>query len=181
MVQLDMRPFRIAITGVESTGKSTLAHALGAKLNASVVEELARTDVDVLGDCVQLETLSRLAAAQLAACEAAEKHAMQTGVGVIITDTDDSVLAVWGEAVFGRLPNGLDAWRGWADLTLLCCPTIPWEPDPLRSVPEHSERLKLHDVYVQQMKNRPRWALIDGATKAERLDQAVRAFHASIP
>ena len=176
-----MRPFRIAITGVESTGKSTLADALGVKLNASVVEELARTDADVLEDSVTLETLSRLAVAQLAACEAAQKLAMQSGVGVIITDTDDSVLAVWGEVVFGRIPAGLDAWHGWADLTLLCCPTIPWEPDPLRTIPKHSERLKLHDAYQKIVANRPRWVLIDGATKAERLDQAVRAFHACHP
>jgi nicotinamide riboside kinase len=180
MVQLDMRPFRIAIAGVESTGKSTLAVALGSTLNAQVVEELARTDADVMADRVNLETLGRLSAEQLAACDSAEKIAARKGAGVIITDTDDIVLAVWGKAVFGQIPNGLDAWHGWADLTLLCAPNIPWQPDPLRSTPHLVERLKLHDAYLKHMAHRTRWTLIDGASKAERLDQAVRAFHACI-
>ena len=180
MVQLDMRPFRIAITGVESTGKSTLALALGSKLNAHVVEELARTDADVLADRVNLETLSRLSVEQLAACNSVEKFAARKGAAVIITDTDDSVLAVWGKAVFGQIPNGLDAWYGWADLTLLCYPNLPWQPDALRSSPDLAERLKLHDAYLKRVAHRNRWTLIDGASKAERLDQAVRAFHACI-
>lgn len=176
-----MRPFRIAITGVESTGKTTLTAALGVALGGQTVREVARYDRDVIAGDVSPETLTRLGHEQLVACGEAEAEANRRGAEIVITDSDDTVLRVWGVAVFGEEPSGLEGWENWADLTLLCAPTIPWEPDPLRAVPDLAERLTLHEAYLKCLDDGRRWALIDAPEKAERLDQAVRAFRACIP
>lgn len=172
-----MNGFKIAITGVESTGKTTLANALGTVLNAEVVPEAARFDAAVITGQCTLETLTRLGIAQFNQCRKAAELAGVRGRSGVISDSDDTVLHVWGMEVFGKPPAGLECWQDWADLTLLCAPTIPWEADPLRSAPSLAHRSKLHQMYLDRMQDGRRWCLIDAAEKTERLDQAVRAFH----
>jgi len=167
---------RIAITGVESAGKSTLGAALAEALNAVLVEEAARKDHEVLEEKVHLGTLERLGDTQFQACLEAERHALQTGRSTIITDTDATVLTLWGEHVWGAQPKGLEAFAAWPDFTLLCAPTIPWVNDPLRSMPNASDRWALHQKYEERLRGSVPWSLVDANTPQERLDQAVRAF-----
>ena len=51
---------RIAITGVESTGKTTLTEALSARLGGVAVRECARYDAEVIAEKATLATLERL-------------------------------------------------------------------------------------------------------------------------
>ena len=167
---------RIAITGVESTGKTTLTEALSAQLGGLAVRECARYDLEVIAGEVTMATLERLAQAQAEACKAAVQQAAAAGAACVISDTDALVLQLWGEHAFDRAPAGLEQLEAWPDLTLLCAPTIPWEADPLRSMPRLEDRVALHAVYARAVAALPAHTIIDGTTHEKRLDQAVRAF-----
>ena len=167
---------RIAVTGVESTGKTTLTEALSARLGGLAVRECARYDAEVIAGKATLATLERLAQAQADACEAAVQQAATAGAACVVSDTDALVLQLWGEHAFDRTPAGLDRLQTWPDLTLLCAPTIPWEADPLRSMPRLEDRVALHAAYAQAAAALPTHAIIDATTHEKRLDQAVRAF-----
>ena len=166
----------IAITGVESTGKTTLTEGLSARLGGLAVRECARYDEEVIAGKVTLATLERLAQAQAEACEAAVQQAASSGTAFVVSDTDALVLQLWGEHAFDRSPAGLERLEAWPDLTLLCAPTIPWEADPLRSMPRLEDRVALHAAYAQAVAVLPAHAIIDATTHEKRLDQAVRAF-----
>jgi nicotinamide riboside kinase len=174
------RPFHIAITGVESTGKTTLANALGVSLQASVASEMAREDLSVRSGKVQLEDLERIGEAQFQACKRAELSAHEMGATFVISDSDATVIRLWGRWAFNAEVPGLSHLDQWPDFTLLCEPNIPWDPDPLRTLPEAHDRKKLHRLYLDELERRPKhtWALIDGLDKKKRLEQGVRAVHA---
>lgn len=167
---------RIAVTGVESTGKTTLTEALSAQLGGLVVRECARYDAEVIAGQATLATLKRLAQAQAEACEVAVQQAAATGAVCVVTDTDALVLRLWGEHAFDRAPEGLERLEAWPNLTLLCAPTIPWQADPLRSMPRLEDRMALHGAYTDAVAALPNHAIIDAGTHEKRLDQAVRAF-----
>ena len=167
---------RIAVTGVESTGKTTLTEALSAQLGGLVVRECARYDAEVIAGQATLATLERLAQAQAEACEVAVQQAAATGAACVVADTDALVLRMWGEHAFDRAPAGLERLEAWPNLTLLCAPTIPWEADPLRSMPRLEDRMALHGAYTDAVVALTNHAIIDATTHEKRLDQAVRAF-----
>lgn len=171
-----MQVIRIAITGVESTGKTTLAKGLSTALGGLFVGECARFDAEVRAGEVSLATLSRLAQEQLAACRLALAQAERDGATCVVSDTDATVLRLWGQHVFGREPEGLDALANWPQMTLLCAPNIPWEADPLRTLPNLDDRLNLHAKYERSLASLPHVTTIDATGHEKRLDQAVRAF-----
>lgn len=136
-------PLRLAIVGPESCGKSTLAHALTAKLAdggvaAVRVDEYARdyyagrayepTPADVLA----------IARGQLAREQAAARHA-----DVLVCDSTALTCVIWAEVAFGCVEPALAALNRPQDyaLTLLACPDLPWQPDPLRSHPDQRDWL----------------------------------------
>ena len=165
---------RIAVTGVESTGKTTLTEALSARLLDGRAGMRALRWSLVLR--ATLATLERLAQAQADACEAAVQQAAATGAECVVSDTDALVLKLWGEHAFDQTPAGLERLQAWPDLILLCVPTIPWEADPLRSMPRLEDRVALHAAYAQAVAALPAYAIIDATMHEKRLDQAVRAF-----
>ena len=170
-------PFKIAITGVESTGKTTLASSLAEALGGAFVPECARFDAQVMAGQVGLSTLSRLAREQYEACREAERRAASEGLTCIVSDSDATVLQLWGAHLLNQVPEDLGPLEEWPDLVLLCTPNIPWEADPLRSMPSLEERLALHQRYEVAIAHHPKTAIIDAQGQEKRLDQAVRAFH----
>ena len=100
---------RIAITGVECTGKSTLAAGLAEALDAVLIDEAARFDAEVISGRVQISTLERLGRIQFKRCLEAEVSARQTGRFHVITDTDATVLSLWAEHAWGQKLAGLEA------------------------------------------------------------------------
>ena len=171
---------RISITGVESTGKSTLAQSLGSALNMIVVEECARYDAEVQAGTVSISTLERLGHEQWERCKEAEEIARKSGASGVISDTDAHVLMVWSAWRWNHPLSGLEKLEAWPQFTLLCSPTIPWVPDALRSNPDKTERAAIHQMYVNRMEEGGPWALVNGNTKKERLEQSVRAFNAFV-
>ena len=170
-----MRPIRIAITGVESTGKSSLTFLLAQHFTCPFAREMARFDEAVVQNKVTLSDLTRLANEQLYGCRKAEQSAIADGRDFVISDSDARILEFWGKWVFHSLPVGLEEFREWPDFTLVCAPNIPWEADPLRSLPNFSDRQKLHTEIMHSFGKHQPWFLIDATSQQKRLEQAVRA------
>ncbi|MEZ6015952.1 MAG: AAA family ATPase [Planctomycetota bacterium] len=128
---------RVAIVGPESTGKSTLASTLGARCDAVVVPEYARTYLearqrsglrDLSPDDMEAITLGQLAS---------DASLARTSRGVLVSDTDLITTQVWSERLFGTSADWLraEAAAQRFDLTLLLAPDVPWVRDPVRYLP----------------------------------------------
>jgi nicotinamide riboside kinase len=163
----------VVVTGVECTGKTTLAGVLAERLGAALVPEVARGWLDARGgryDEADLVTLARLQAR--AEAEARASH------GAVVADTDLTVIRVWSEVRFGRcdpaIAARLDA-RPPA-VYLLPTPDLPWVADGQRESPDADERRALHARYRALLADLGHpWAEIGGAG-AGRTDAAVAAL-----
>ncbi|TPG67191.1 AAA family ATPase [Hymenobacter nivis] len=142
---------RLALTGPESTGKSTLSQQLAAHYGAPWVPEYARTYLTGRRPPYALADLEAIAHGQLAAEAAAEAAATATGGPLLVCDTNLLVIKVWAEHAFGHCP----AWIAAAvaqpryDLVLLLGVDVPWEPDPLREHPQL--RQHFYDRYRDEL------------------------------
>lgn len=137
--------YRIAVVGPESCGKTTLAAALGARLGAAVVPEVARALLPALGRPYVEADLVELARAQRAAEDSTPPP--------LVADTNLLVIRIWAEVRFGRVDPWIPAHErlGAYTLHLLCAPDLPWEPDPLRESPH--ERPALFDRYEAALRD----------------------------
>ena len=128
-----MPAFTIALLGAESTGKTTLAHALGGALAAgddrrrvAVVAEALREFCDRHARTPRRDEQRAIAAAQTQhIADAALAH------DIVVADTTALMTAVYSEQVFGDTslyPSAL-ADHARVDLTLLCATDLPWQSD----------------------------------------------------
>ncbi len=138
---------RIAVTGPESTGKSTLAHQLAAHYSCPVVPEYAREYLMQLNRKYAAYDVEAIARGQMDAENVLEKNHR-----LIICDTDLLVCRIWMEVVFGSCPD----WLLKASRiprythTLLMNIDLPWVNDPLREHP--NRRQELFDRYQIALK-----------------------------
>ena len=147
------RPVRVCLTGVESTGKTTSAQALAAHLDWPWVPEAARADAAVCAGRTQPHDLARLCAAQGRSLD------RLTQVPGVLSDACPLVLELWGEVVFGCCPATSFRHGQAVDLFLLCAPDLPWEPDPLRTMPDANRRWELHRLFEARLLERG-WAYV---------------------
>jgi len=171
---------RVCITGVECTGKTTLAHSLGEHFGAPVVEEfgrayfaekLARGDATVFpGDLV------RVIAEQSRREDVAARNASE----LMICDTDVFTVAIWHERYLGgRRPEidqlaemRTDQGAG-MDLYLLCLPDFPFVPDAVRT--GEPLRTAMHQVFVERLEATNRRYVTISGTPEQRAATAVEA------
>ena len=170
------KPKRILILGPESTGKSTLASALGAYFQEPWVPEVAREYLEKLGRTYAYEDLLQIGKQQMQLEDemagAAKNH--------LFCDTDLRVIQVWSRHRFGKI----DPWvleeleRRTYDLILLCAPDLPWQADPLREHPDLEIREQLFEQYLEitQQSGFP-FTIISGDASA-RLRTSVEAIRA---
>ncbi len=162
-------PLKIAVTGPESSGKTTLAQALAAAFDTVYTPESARTYLEETGGHYTFEDLTAIAKGQLA------WEDRDTGVanGFHFCDTDLIVLKVWSTFRFGKTDPFLleQLAQKRYDVALLCRPDIPWVFDPLRENPE--DRTQLLSLYRAELTN---WKIpfieIHGPDFTDRLHQA---------
>lgn len=135
---------RIAITGPESSGKTTLAKDLAMIPNASLVPEFARTYLEERGGHYQQEDLLPIAKGQLEGLEQANGE-------VVICDSDFLVIKIWSEVKYGSVDPEIRRLyeETHFDLLVLCTPEMPWEYDPLRENP--NDRDTLFDLYTAEL------------------------------
>jgi NadR type nicotinamide-nucleotide adenylyltransferase len=138
---------KVAITGPESTGKSTLSQKLAAHYNAVWVPEYARTYIGQLGRPYTLQDLEAIAKGQLAL----EKQMAQQASQILFADTDLIVIKIWSEHAFGQCPDWVLQQLKQQDynLYLLMGVDLPWEPDPQREHPHL--RQFFYDWYKREL------------------------------
>lgn len=125
----------ISVVGGESTGKSSLARALGARLPAIVVPEFLRDWVDRHDGRVPLPTEQPAVMAGHRDSEiAALREAAASGRAWVVSDSGPLMTAVYSIQYFddaSLLPAAL-AWTAHSSRVLWCADDFPWQPDPQR-------------------------------------------------
>jgi len=138
---------KIAITGPESTGKSTLSEQLATHYNTVWVPEYARTYIGNLGRDYTIDDIEAIARGQLQL-----EQELEAGAGtILISDTDLLVLKIWSEHAFGRCPEFIveQLEQQNYNLYLLMGVDLPWEPDPQREHPHL--RQFFYDWYKREL------------------------------
>jgi NadR type nicotinamide-nucleotide adenylyltransferase len=161
--------FRIAVTGPESTGKSTLAEELADHYKTVWVPEYAREYVGSLDRPYTREDILIIAKRQLENEKALSKKANR----LLFCDSELIVTKIWSEDKFKScdewILKNIESHR--YDLYLLCYIDLPWQDDPQREDPHRREYL--FDLYLQELteRNLP-FHLISGSGE-ERLKNAM--------
>lgn len=125
-----MKPLAIALLGAESTGKTTLAHALAQALrdvgkHVVLVPEYLREWCDLNGRVPQADEQLHIAQEQTRRVEAVQD------ADIVIADTTPVLTAVYSDRLFGDrslYPFALEHQRRYA-ATLLTGLDLPWVAD----------------------------------------------------
>lgn len=137
--------FKIAITGPESTGKSTLAEKLAKHFNTDYIPEYSRTYLENFEGQYTENDVVEIAKKQHELILKEEDKNPE----LLIADTEIIVCKIWIEYVF-KHPNDMIEEllrRQNFDLYLLCDIDLPWVYDPLRENPNIEERKELFEIY----------------------------------
>ena len=137
--------FKIAITGPESTGKSTLAEKLAKHFNTDYIPEYSRTYLKNFEGQYTENDVVEIAKAQHNLIIEEEKKNPE----ILIADTEIIVCKIWIEYVFKHPNETIEDLlrRQDFDLYLLCDIDLPWVYDPLRENPNIEERKELFEIY----------------------------------
>jgi len=141
---------RIAFTGPESSGKTTLSLWLANKLSGSAYfSEFAREYLEEK----QLTRATEEDFKQIATIQC-ERFTQSKESICQIFDTDIFVLRIWNDEVFKlKLPE-LEILPSYKmDIHFLCAPDVEWEADALRSAPARVERERLFEKYKIELRN----------------------------
>ena len=142
------RPFRVVVTGSESTGKTTLAARLAGHFGAVHVPEFSRAYAESAGRELTRGDVEPIARGQLANERQAESQAGR----LLVLDTDLLSTAVYGRHYYGHAPDWIaEALRDHpADLYLLCDIDVPWVADPARD--RGHMRPEMHALFVDAVR-----------------------------
>ena len=158
---------KIAITGPESTGKTTLAEALADHYQVIWAHEFARDYLNERKGKYSIKDLDTIALGQQKNIDSLRN------MDVLITDTELTVIKIWSEFKYGECSNFINTlWKEQHfDLYLLCATDIPYEHDPLR---EHEEfREELFEIYLNVLTQmRVNFVVVEGDVQT-RLNTAV--------
>jgi NadR type nicotinamide-nucleotide adenylyltransferase len=136
---------RFAITGPESSGKSTLSNALADHYQTTWSPEFAREYLEKRNGQYVQSDIDEIAKGQLAMWQQARTE------NIHFCDTEMLVLKIWSEFKYGNCSSFIkNAFQEQQfDHYFLCRPDIPWEDDPLREHPEQREQL--FDLYHKSL------------------------------
>ncbi len=141
------KTLRIAVTGPESSGKSSLAMELSKKLNLPLVLEYARIYLEERGPNYKVANVFEMANGQWESWLPFENKSF-------VADTEFLVYSIWLQERFYTQSEIIEDYiqQQQFDLYLLCKPDIPWEEDPIRENP--LDRTYLFKKYETQLTNR---------------------------
>lgn len=143
---------RVCLTGVESTGKSTLADKLAARFGGVVMPEFGRTHAEMFGTDFTADDMVAIAMGHRAALQAIE-----AGVpDLIIEDTDIVTTAAWARMLFEKDKSVLAVLRkmpATAGLYLLLEGDVPFVADGTRMF-DGSERARFQMMLEAEMRER---------------------------
>jgi NadR type nicotinamide-nucleotide adenylyltransferase len=123
------QPFRVAILGAASSGKTTLAQALANRYGAPWVPEYLREFCDVRQDVPVSTDQFHIATTQVAREEALAAR----GGRFLFCDTTPLMTAVYSIHYFGAIDQQLESLAASRryDIILVCKPEFAWIPDGL--------------------------------------------------
>jgi nicotinamide riboside kinase len=157
---------KIAFTGPESCGKSTMATWFASAFQLSLSEEFARTYLATRSSYEQLD-LDRI-------CEGQLEHWKSLG-NTFVADTEMTVLKVWSNYRYKEVsPLISQAYSEQLfDHYFLCAPDIPWEADPLRE--NATNRDEIFDLYLHELNdlNRPFTILYGSVSERQKVCESV--------
>ena len=153
---------RIAVTGPESTGKSSIVKQLADCYGCSYVPEYAReylTNLNRPYSALDVETIARK--------QMELEDSISSNSQNIFYDTDLLVCHIWMEVVFGSCPDWLiaESRKQRYSHTLLMNIDITWEPDPLREHPHLREEIFTRYKTALTEDQRP-FTIISGVNEA---------------
>jgi len=159
---------RIAITGPESTGKSTLAAQLARHYNTLWVPEYARTHLELLNRPYTANDILLIAQRQL---QAEEETAATTQL--LFADTEMIVIKIWYEHFYGPCPNWINQAiaRNPYRHYLLTFTDLPWIDDPQREHPHL--RNHFFNLFLQQVQQTGKPYTIITGNNRQRFNNAV--------
>lgn len=187
---------KVVVIGPEATGKSTLCEGLAAHFGTLWVPEYARQFLLQNGTDYTYNDLLTIAQTQQAQEEklaAALTDRQRTTDGgplstahcqlptnlPLIIDTNQYVMKVWCEVVFGACHPWIlkQAALAQYDLYLLCNVDLPWVQDGLREYPDLHLRQRLFLEYKDLLVNDGTpWAVVSGSGE-ERLSNAIHIIN----
>lgn len=162
---------RICILGGESSGKTTLARALAARLETAWAPEYGRELWERQDGVLAFDDMLHIGQQQAAREQALAQKANR----YLVCDTGPVVTAFYSDALFGKVDPALAALahQPYA-VTLVCAPTIPFVQDGTRQ--DALFRQRQHDAYIAVLAQRGvAWTLLDGPLDA-RIGQALAAI-----
>lgn len=164
---------RICLTGVESTGKSTLAPVLAARFGGVVMPEYGRSWAETLGTDFTHQALRDIAIGHIAELEKLAAAAPS----LIIEDTDIVMTSAWSHMLHGSRDPVLSAVPASADCYLLFAPDTPWIDDGTRQF-GGNRRARFHAIIAEEFALRAITPIIisgDWASRAAAAENAVAA------
>jgi NadR type nicotinamide-nucleotide adenylyltransferase len=166
---------KIAITGPESTGKTTLARDLAKEFNTIWIPEFAREYLEKKEGKYSFEDIKIIAEEQ------EKTWARASQEEVVFFDTEFTVLKIWSEVKLGKVdPYIIDSLENQNfNHYLICDPTgVEWVEDPLRE--DANNREELFELYLRVMRSNNRSFTIISGTWKERLNQAISVVNKKI-
>jgi nicotinamide riboside kinase len=163
---------RIAITGPECCGKSTLCNWLSERIfDARVVKEYAREFLDKKGAGYQYTREDVLLIARRTS-ELLTK-AFKSNSDALIVDTDFYVLDIWWRERYGEANEEILMMKETFDfdLYLVCQPDLPWQHDLLRENEEDRDRL--FAIYMEDLFNDGKTVEVVKGTGNDRMQQVL--------
>jgi NadR type nicotinamide-nucleotide adenylyltransferase len=160
---------RIAITGPESTGKSSLCKQLANHYHDLWVPEVARNYINNLNRPYTESDILAIAKKQIESEELAATKANK----FLFCDTELIVTKIWSEHKY----KSCDPWildqitENKYSIYLLCDINLPWEFDPQREHPNLREHF--FKRYIEELKSRKLNFKIVGGTGDDRLKNAI--------
>ena len=162
----------VALHGVESVGKSTLAAQLANALGTSWVPEYGRAHCEVHGnDCTE-QDLQTIAAAHQAMIEAAREWSGP----VLFSDTDWLMTRAWHRMMLGRAMEGPR--YPLADLYIHLPPDLPWVDDGARIYGEDDKRATFDAMCRGELTDHAAPFVTLNGPPEDRLAQALAALKA---
>lgn len=126
---------RICFHGAESTGKSTLAETLAARLRCPLVPEYGRYRAETKGTRFTMADLLTIAREQ----DRLMREVCANEPPLVLLDTDPLMTAAWAQMLFGEIPRELLEYEK-AERYLLFKPDVPWVFDGTRFFGSEVER-----------------------------------------
>ncbi|MBE0663937.1 MAG: ATP-binding protein [Bacteroidales bacterium] len=164
---------RIAITGPESTGKSSLASELATHYETTWVPEFARGYLSDLGRPYNYDDILVIAMNQFRL----NNEATQLANRFLFCDTELIVTKIWCEVKYGKCHQWIEEHilKQNFDLYLLTDIDLPWEPDPQREHPHMRQHFM--ELYIDELESRHFPYRIIAGQQEERLKNAITALN----